>query len=176
MEGNKSSRSSNNITIIKDDLEYCKKRLVPESCQNNFKCTNYCKFKVSVDSITYHDRKFVHLSCMKCNNDWYICRDCTFQRTPLSNIKNVKRHNFAFHVKKNKELKSNDNMSKTVIDITSERAENSHYFSRHHDLNGPAYLVGRSQYQLSSICSYLSQEDVLLQMKFANFFLRFSSK
>ena len=71
---------------------------------------------------------------------------------------------------KNKELKSNDNMSETVIDITSERAENSHYFSKHHDLNGPAYLVGRSQYQLSSICSYLSQEDVLLQMKFANFF------
>ena len=107
---------------------------------------------------------------MKCNNDWYICRNCTFQRTPLSNIKNVKRHYFAFHVKKNKELKSNDNMSETVIDITSERAENSHYFSKHHDLNGPAYLVGRSQYQLSSICSYLSQEDVLLQMKFANFF------
>lgn len=34
----------------------------------------------------------------------------------------------------------------------------------------PSYLVGLSQYHLKSVCKNLPAEDIMLQMKFANFF------
>ena len=94
-----SIRRRNNGKLY-SDLEYLKQQYSPKSCRNTFKCRNDCKFKVSLELTTHRDITLLHLSCMMCHVNWYICQNCAYQRSPIVDSKKVSKHYSTFHVGK----------------------------------------------------------------------------
>ena len=97
MSGNKKRKLSN--AVVYDDLEKFHYKYCRLSSRTNLRCSSSCNFKVTFDIQSFESIHCFHMKCKICRNTWYVCRNCSYQKSPYVTKTLMKRHISKIHRK-----------------------------------------------------------------------------
>ena len=146
-------------------------------------CPNGCNLRI----VTYEYKtewKYFVCACSSCSTSWYVCLNCHHQTQAYLFPRQLQRHQKScdswtsgFHNCGKHPLSCNLITSKKFSGFKHFGCKkNKEFYYQNQFKNGPAYIVGWSQYHLPNISSYLVADDVLCQTRIADLMLGLSPK